>query len=782
MAEESSSKILDFGGLVPEVPKNPTVSHLSSGHSRFEPSSRNDHKRKKPNVSHVDKTYLAAQKERVKVLVHGVIDLVLQESQLEYSFDIYYKGVESLCRFKHIEQSILANYLTAKLEEHFYKHVRPRIEDALKEDSVLLDATITSYLDIYEKWYQKLRLLSKLFLYLDRYYLMQHPSKKMILEFGLTLFVEELLVDNNAKNELSQITLNKHKLLLKKVREFEDTTELQLAKRLSTMLVKLNFNNQIALHSDLINLIISHYNILKDSWIKMPETYMHIVLTKISKEITFFKECGYKRGFLIKLLLKLKWLLIFQDFNTIIKSCLPYMVQDINIKQFEIVYDYCGMSMEEYQLDSMSILVYEWGQFIIHSVRNLIEQNKSNLKNIIPLLVEANIKYKRIAGNKFNKNELFEFEVRKSFTKIFNEKKTNNFVILQLCKFCDTFFKMNRKQNKEENLNLSFSEFQQNVLIIFKALNNKNDFISHYKKELSKRLLLGKSPNFALEKKLVESCLKLIGEGDETVGLQVMFKDLELSKEKYSLVPLENRSVDFSALILEKKHWPDMPKMDSEIILLPQLTSVLDSFTALYHNSEEKLKSRTLDWSHYPLHQLTITAYFDSGEKELDVNLLQAIVILLFNDRNDYLFSEIQALTNINEKLLKKVLNSLSSDRCKILLNVASTYSFNRNFTDKATRIKIPLSRDKDPSSGTFDTTASKLIERTRNIEFRSALVRIIKQAKQIQYLEFLSQTMQLVQKNGPCTIPDLKLNLEYLIENEYIKREPDGQTLSYVP
>lgn len=784
MTEETRSEVLDFGGANSSISKTPTSSHLSNNHSRHESSLRNDNKRKKPNIKQVNKSHLSAQKEKVKILVHQVIDLILQESKLEYSFDIYYRGVESLCRFKHIEQSILADHLKLKLEDHFHYHIKPDITRILEDNLLTLSESITKYLEIYEKWKHKLQLLSKLFLYLDRCYLMQHPSRKMILELGMTLFVEGLLADNNeGTNRLADITLRKHIQLLKKVGEFEDIRDLKLAKQLSTVLVKLNFNHQIRLHTDLINLIISHYNSLKDLWIEKPETYIHIALTKISREMTFFKDCGYEREFLIEFLLKLKWVLIFQNFNTMIKSCIPFMVHDKNLKQFEIIYDYCGRSLDEYQLDAMSIFVYEWGQHIIHSIKEIIDSNKSNLKKIIPLLVESNLKYKSIADDKFNKNELFEFEVRKSFTKSFNEKKINTLIIFQLCKYCDSFFKnINKKSNKDESINLSFNEFQQHVLIIFKALNNKNDFISHYKKELSKRLLLGKSPSYSLERKLVESFLKLIGEGEETVGLQIMFKDLELSKEKYSLMTLDDSPVDFTALVLEQKHWPEMPKLDSDIILLPQLTTILDSFTALYHNSDEKLKNRTLDWSHYPLHQLTIKANFDNGEKELDVNLLQAIVILLFNDKNSYTYDEIFALSNISDKLLKKVLGSLSSDKYRILLKDNATYSFNSKFTDKAIKIKIPLSKDREISTGLFDSDATKALERNRSIEFRSALVRVMKSAKRISYLDLLTQTLPLVEKNGPCTITDLKSNLEYLIENEFVKRELDGQTLSYVP
>lgn len=780
MADKSTSDILDFGGSDSSTSNAPRSSHLAE----LQPRSNYDNKRKKPNIKQVNKSYLVAQKEKVKLIVHQVIDIVLVESELEFSFDVYYKSVESLCRFKHIEQSILADHLKSKLEDHFYNNVNPSISDLLKNRRIPLKETVELYLEIFEKWQNKLRLLSKLFLYLDRCYLMQHPSKKMILELGLMLFVDNLLIDNGSNEDnLAEITLQKHKLLLSKVREFEDTKDLELAKQFSSMLVRMNFNNQIKLHVDLLNLIISNYNLLKDSWFKKPETYMHIILTKISREITFFKDCGYNKDFLAELLQKLKWALIFQNFNTLMKNCLPFLIRKKHSKQLELLYGYCMNSMEEFQFNSISIFVFEWGQLVSDSIYDLFDKYNSSLKNIIPSLVELNTRYKDIALDNFQKNELFEFEVRKSFNKTFNVKKINTFVIVQLCKYCDSFFKnANKKTTKEDGTNLSFTDFQLRVLVIFKSLNNKTDFILQYKKDLSKRLILGKSPNYILERRLVESFLKLVGEGDETVGLQVMFKDLEISKEKYSLVSLGDNSVDFTALILEQKHWPEIPKGDCDIILPPQLSSILDNFTAVYHNSEERLKDHTLDWSHYRLHQLTIIANFDLGLKELDVNLLQAVIILLFNERDRYAFDELMALTNMSEKLLKMILVSLSSDRYKILIQDGFTFTYNSLFSDKSQKIRIPLSKEKDGLPGTFENDVSKTIQRNRDIEFRSALIRVTKNAKQIIYPELVNQAMLMVEKNGPCTIGDLKTNLEYLVENEYVKREVDGKTFSYIP
>lgn len=71
-----------------------------------------------------------------------------------------------------------------------------------------------------------------------------------------------------------------------------------------------------------------------------------------------------------------------------------------------------------------------------------------------------------------------------------------------------------------------------------------------------------------------------------------------------------------------------------DIQLIPpslQLESALDRFKTFYTSAHQ---GRLLDWR-YQLFSLTLKARFPLGTKELSVSLFQAMVLFLFNDREE---------------------------------------------------------------------------------------------------------------------------------------------------
>lgn len=123
-----------------------------------------------------------------------------------------------------------------------------------------------------------------------------------------------------------------------------------------------------------------------------------------------------------------------------------------------------------------------------------------------------------------------------------------------------------------------------------------------------------------------------------------MFKDLELSRdllaEFHSKVPhLKHMSV----MVLQSSSWPYQPKEGREIDLPPQLLSNLEQFDKFYHTKHERHK---IDWYH-SLGTVTLTARFPAGQKELSVSLYQAVVLLLFNEKDNLGYTEIKEQTNL---------------------------------------------------------------------------------------------------------------------------------------
>ncbi|EGV63374.1 hypothetical protein CANTEDRAFT_94135 [Yamadazyma tenuis ATCC 10573] len=758
------------------ISHNPVPSHLSQSRARSSSANKVSFKRLKTHSSkYRNEEHSLKQLEFSKALVHEAIDLVFNSEPLKYGYSFYYQKVEAICKYKHAEQSKLAEHLKGKIEDHFFSVVKPKVFELVHSHNLDVKQFISDLLKVYEKWESKLRLLGKLFLYLDRSYLLQHPNKKVILELGLELYVDNLLAD---PIEEGIITIDRYTSYLSQCLRSEVQEDLALAEVFSRMLIKLNFSQKIKLDNKIISSCLNLAKDLREVWSQDYDDYVHKTLKKISKIITFFKECGQPKDFCEKLLIQLKWVTIFFDFNEVISHCLPYMLSSENGLQLSMIYNFCELTPKEYSIDSIPIFVLHWGKIVSQQVQQEIDKESDiSTGSVIVNLVKVYEKYRTVVETKFKKNEKFEFEIRHSFSRSINaSRKTNSLIISHLCKYSDTFF-------KTKKAGITYDEFEAHFMVIFKFLNNKTDFIVNYKNQLSRRLLLSRNSSIVLEKKLVDSITSIVGENDDSIGLNVMFKDLAKSQEKYShLKGLGNDSIEFNGLILEKKHWPEVPKQDSSVILPPSLSMLIESFNNLYKSSDEKLKNHSLDWGCYNLHQLLISCHFNGGAYELNVNLLQAIVILLFNDKDTITMDELIQQSNLDVKLLRRIILSLS-DKYKILIEDGDLIRFNHSFTDKSKKLKIPLPRDRDIGSSTSNIPGDdKITTRNRDTEIRSVIVSIIKVDTKILFTDLINKAIETVSKKGPVSIQDIKSNIEFLITKEYITRDTDNVTLTYVP
>jgi cullin-4 len=623
--------------------------------------------------------------------------------------------------------------------------VKPATIAALEESDVT--SSILGYLTSFETWEEKLKLICKLFLYLDRSYLLPHHSKRQILEYGVGLFIDCFLQEEYGKQ-----LLKKHNQLICTYRQNENDQTRDLAERLSKLLLVLNTNNQLKLHLQLISQIVTHYNQLKLNW-QNPKEYMSIALRKMSDEMTFWKECGYPNNFLRELLMKLKWSLIFVEFQSIIEQTLPFILS--SEKELQTLFKFCQSTMAEYQFESMQLFIHSWGKFLQRifdtTIADLRVQYQSGKGNILDSIVELYLKYKLMADTKFSKEEKFEFEFRNGFIKVLNQKTNNTFIIMLLSKYCDQFFK-----NKKPEL--SFTEFKERVAIIFKSIQNKDLFIIPYKKDLSKRLLLNRGVNENQEIELAKLFLNTIGENDESISLQHMFNDLKISRNQYDDLT-ESSLIEFSPFILEKRYWPDIPKIDpnadNELILSPILQECVKQFMTQFHELDSKNCNKVLDWTNYGLHQLVIAVTFDRGVKELIVNLYQAIIILLFEHQQTYTIDEFVTSSQMDERFIKRIINSLM--RCKLVIQHEDKYEFNYGLQDKSTKLKVPFAKDiSSKEAKTIEKLQTiELIERSRQEEFRSSIVKIMKEHRLMTMTELLNTAVKQLQVRGPVTVQD---------------------------
>ncbi|ODV81378.1 uncharacterized protein CANTADRAFT_44690 [Suhomyces tanzawaensis NRRL Y-17324] len=732
-------------------------------------------KRQKPedDLEFVDSMGAFIQESRSTL--SELVDLILANLPLKRSYHTYTTLVESHCRLKSDERSKLTQMIYEKLDKHYQDHTKLEIANILESMWDNSQTIIEKCLVVFEDWESKLKLIRKLFLYLDRSYLLNHATKSQILNYGMDLLINDVFIDNH---RYRMILLKLHTDILAEYRQ-RDEEYPQFIKDFTKAILKFNYTRTFTAYLDtvLVDLIIAQFNTLKVTWWENPEDYLAIVVRRASREKEYYRECGYSSKSINNLILRLHWILIFEDFKTFISSVLPYLVEPEYHYRLRLVYSWSESSKRAFALDSMPIFVLEWGQMISNKVLKIIDSNKTQLpKFLVHELVDLFTKFNGIVGECLNGNEKFEFELRSSFTNAFNKRPNNNFVILQLAKYCDNYFKASSKKTSSD---IPFEEFKSNVLVIFKCINNKQDFLIPYKKDLSRRLLLARNSNFDQEKQLADSIMDLVGAFDSN-GLDALFTDFITSRDSYSSI-LESDVIEFNPLVLDKSKWPDIPKLETEAAIPSQLSSILDSFSTKYLELNERHKSQKLDWSNYSLHQLTIHGEFEKGVKELSVNLLQAVVILLFNDADSYLFKQIRQKTNMETKLLTRILTSLTTERYKILIRNDDMYNYNYQFTDKSYRIRIPLAKDTTTKAAKRGGEIVQEIEKNRKEEFSSVLMKIMKQFKELAVSELFGKAIDILEKRNPVSIVDLKESLEQLINREYILRVTT-EKVRYIP
>lgn len=184
------------------------------------------------------------------------------------------------------------------------------------------------------------------------------------------------------------------------------------------------------------------------------------------------------------------------------------------------------------------------------------------------------------------------------------------------------------EDNMDEDSEIN-SQLDQ-VLDLFRFVHGKAVFEAFYKKDLARRLLMGRSASADAERSMLARLKTECGAGF-TQNLEQMFKDVELAREEMSSYKsrMEERQekgkVDLSVNVLSAAAWPTYP--DVKVRVPAHIQSAIDSFELHY---KSKHSGRKLEWKHALAH-CQMKASFAKQSKELVVSSFQAIVLLLFN-------------------------------------------------------------------------------------------------------------------------------------------------------
>ncbi|KAK4151254.1 hypothetical protein C8A00DRAFT_36113 [Chaetomidium leptoderma] len=460
-----------------------------------------------------------------------------------------------------------------------------------------------------------------------------------------------------------------------------------------------------------------------------------------------------------------------------------------------------------------------WEQYIRETGSTIVSDTERGDEMVIRLL-ELRRSLDTMIRDAFSKNDVFSYALRESFGQFINDEKSvsswntgTSKVGEMIAKYIDMLLRgglrtlpksllSDTKDRADAEMSGVASTADEDAeldrqldqgLEMFRFIEGKDVFEAFYKKDLARRLLLGRSASQDAERSMLAK-LKVECGSSFTHNLEQMFKDQELAREEMGSYKewlagtgKSNGGVDLSVNILSAAAWPTFP--DVKVLLPKEVLEQINTFDGYY---KSKHTGRRLTWMHNMAH-CVVKAQFNRGPKELSVSAPQAAVLVLFNEvENDnpksktagvLSYDQISQSTGLQNGELDRTLQSLACGRTRVLIkhpkgrdvSPTDTFTVNKAFTDPKFRVKINQIQLKETKEENHET--HQRVAADRQFETQAAIVRIMKSRKKMTDAQLVAEVINQTKSRGAVDAGDIKANIEKLIDKDYLDFENGSYT-----
>lgn len=262
-----------------------------------------------------------------------------------------------------------------------------------------------------------------------------------------------------------------------------------------------------------------------------------------------------------------------------------------------------------------------WSKYIKDQGTTIVTDLDRESEMVIRLL-DLKSSLESILKASFSKNQDLTHAMRESFETFINEQrkgfgyKNNSKPSEMIAKHMDLLLRTGIKSiaagagaEGEEPKSMGDEDAQlsdqlDRALDLFRFIHGKDVFEAFYKKDLARRLLLGRSASADAEKAMLSKLKTECGSGF-TMNLEIMFKDIDISKENMtsfkSSKSATNRpsGMDLSVTVLSQAAWPTYP--ETTITMPSNVALHLEAYHQYYTS---KHKGRKLAWRHALAHSI----------------------------------------------------------------------------------------------------------------------------------------------------------------------------------
>ncbi|XP_075976717.1 cullin 4 isoform X2 [Anticarsia gemmatalis] len=678
--------------------------------------------------------------------------IAIQTSKaIAYSLEELYQAVENMCSHK------MASQLYVNLTNLVEAHVKANIDQFLSE-SMDRQVFLKRMDDCWRAHCRQMIMIRSIFLYLDRTYVLQNPSIHSIWDMGLDLFRHHI-----AMNTLVQTRTVDGLLLLIERERGGDAVDISLLKSLLRMLSDLQiyqdaFEQKFLLATERLYQA-EGQRLMRE--LAVPQYLAHVEkrLREENERLLHYLDPSTKP----QLIHSIERQLLSEHLGGILSKGLEALMDGPRLADLTTLYNLFNRVRE-----GPPELCTHFNAYIKKKGRTIVIEPERD-KTMVAELLDFKEQLDHVVNTCFQRNDKFLYSMREAFEYFINQRQNKPAELI--AKFVDVKLRAGNKEATEEEL----ERLLDKIMVLFRFIHGKDVFEAFYKKDLAKRLLVGKSASVDAEKSMLSKLKQECG-GGFTCKLEGMFKDMELSKDiniTYKQASQEGGGLELSVYILTMGFWPTYPPV--EVRLPSELTRHQEHFTKFYL---AKHSGRKLQWQ-ATLGHCVLRAHFTQGNKELQVSLFQALVLLLFNDGDNLSFEDIKTATNIEEGELRRTLQSLACGKARVLtksprgreVDDNDQFSFNGDFTNKLFRIKINQIQMKETSEEQKAT--EERVFQDRQYQIDAAIVRVMKMRKALSHNLLISELYN--QLKFPVKPADLKKRIESLIDRDYMERDKDN-------
>ncbi|KAG8769772.1 hypothetical protein FRC12_004745 [Ceratobasidium sp. 428] len=239
---------------------------------------------------------------------------------------------------------------------------------------------------------------------------------------------------------------------------------------------------------------------------------------------------------------------------------------------------------------------------------------------------------------------------------------------------------------------------------------------------------------------------------------------------------------DDTSATVPKRRGRKQPTTTTPVELPPEMAASLHRFEKYY---KSKHTQRRTAWFH-SLGTVVLTSRFPGGNKEMSVSMYQALVLLLFNEAEQFSAADIQSRTKLSNEDLEVTLQSLALGKKRVLVRVGpkttkdialrDEFRWNGEFTDVKRNFRIQSIQQQTTMEDTQE--AEKDIIEGRQHVIDAAIVRIMKAKKTRTYEQLKTETIIALEKHFQPSVTDIKRRVDELQEKEYIERDPNDKNV----